>query len=79
VMTLETLIERCQAAKFDGMSISKEWPIDAAFCATVKAAKLDLYVWTINDAEQAKRYAAMGMPVICTDKPKLLTEALAKP
>lgn len=78
-MTLETVIEKCHAAKFDGMSISKDWPIDAAFCATVKAAKLDLYVWTINDVEQAKKLAAMGMPVICTDKPKLLAEALAKP
>jgi glycerophosphoryl diester phosphodiesterase len=79
VMTLETLIERCHAAKFDGMSLSKEWPIDAAFCATVKAAKLDLYVWTINDPAEAKRLVALGMPVICTDKPKLISEALAKP
>jgi glycerophosphoryl diester phosphodiesterase len=78
-MTLEALIERCQSAKFDGMSISKDWPIDAAFCATVKAAKLDLYVWTINDPAEAKRLAALGMPVICTDKPKLLIETLANP
>lgn len=78
-MTLETLIERCLAAKFDGMSISKEWPIDAAFCATVKAARLDLYVWTINDPAEAKRLVGLGMPVICTDRPKLISEALATP
>ena len=78
-MTLGSLIERCQAAKFDGMSISREWPIDAAFCATVKAARLDLYVWTINDPAEAKRLAALGMPMICTDKPKLIAEALATP
>lgn len=78
-VTLDELIGKCKAARFEGMSISKDWPIDAAFCAKVKTAELDLYVWTINDAEQAKRLAAMGMPVICTDKPKLLREALAKP
>jgi glycerophosphoryl diester phosphodiesterase len=61
------------------MSISKDWPIDAAFCAKVKAAGLDLYVWTINDIAEAKKLAAMGMPVICTDKPKVIGEALAKP
>jgi glycerophosphoryl diester phosphodiesterase len=78
-ITLDELIGKCKSGKFDGMSISKDWPVDAAFCATVKAAGLDLYVWTINDVEQAKRLAAMGMPVICTDKPGLLAGALKKP
>lgn len=78
-VTLDELIEKCKSGKFDGMSISKDWPIDAAFCAKVKAAGLDLYVWTVNDVAEAKKLAAMGMPVICTDKPKLLSEALAKP
>lgn len=75
-VTLDELIEKCKAGKFEGMSISKDWPIDAAFCAKVKAAGLDLYVWTINDVAEAKKLAAMGMPVICTDKPKMLTDAL---
>lgn len=78
-VTLDELIAKCKSGKFDGMSISKEWPIDAAFCAKVKAAGLDLYVWTVNDVAEAKKLAAMGMPVICTDKPKLVSEALAKP
>lgn len=78
-VTLDDLIEKCETGKFEGMSISKDWPIDAAFCAKVKAAGLDLYVWTINDVAQAKKLVAMGMPVICTDKPKLIADALAKP
>lgn len=78
-VTLDELIEKCKTGKFEGMSISKDWPIDAAFCAKVKAAGLDLYVWTVNDAEQAKKLVALGMPVICTDKPKVMSEALGKP
>jgi len=78
-VTLDDLIEKCKTGRFEGMSISKDWPIDIAFCAKVKAAKLDLYVWTVNDIAEAKKLAAFGMPVICTDKPKMLAEALAKP
>lgn len=78
-ITQEIAIDRCRSARFDGLSISKDWPIDAAFCARMKEAKLDLYVWTVNDVEQARKLVALGMPVICTDKPKLMAEALAKP
>jgi glycerophosphoryl diester phosphodiesterase len=75
-ITLDAAIERCREAHFDGLSLSKEWPIDAAFVATVRAAGLDLYVWTINDPAEAKRFAELGMPVICTDRPGVLRNAL---
>ncbi len=75
-VSIESIIEKCKEAKFDGLSLSNKWPIDAAFIDKLQAAGLDIYVWTVNDNNEAKRLAAAGMPVICTDKPAEFKELL---
>jgi glycerophosphoryl diester phosphodiesterase len=73
---LPTLIEKAKAAGLDGLDLDYKFPIDAAFVAKVKAAKLQFYVWTVNDAEAARRLAQAGVDGITTDRPAWLREQL---
>jgi glycerophosphoryl diester phosphodiesterase len=73
-LDIQTVIERCKAANFDGVSLSKTWPINAVFIKSIRDAGLDVYVWTINDVNEARKLAEAGMPVICTDKPAVMHE-----
>ncbi len=61
----------------DGLNLDKYFPIDAAFVATVHAARLKLCVWTVDDAGCARRLAAAGVDAITTNRPGWLREQLA--
>lgn len=76
VPELLPLIDRCKAARFDGLFLQYSWPIDARFIAQVKSAGLKLVVWTVDDVAVAKRMRDAGVDAITTNKPKLLHEEL---
>jgi glycerophosphoryl diester phosphodiesterase len=71
---LDEMIRVCKAAGFDGLNLNFNWPIDRAFTEKVHAAGLRLYVWTVNDADVAKRLVAAGVDGITTDRPAWLRE-----
>lgn len=73
---LEPLLARVKAAGFEGLDLQYNWPIDRAFVEKVKAAGLQLIVWTVNDAAVAKRLADAGVDGITTDRPAWLREKL---
>jgi glycerophosphoryl diester phosphodiesterase len=73
---LETLIAKTKAAGLDGLDLDHKFPIDAAFFAKIKAAGLGFYVWTVNDAEIAKRLIKSGVDGVTTDRPAWLREHL---
>ena len=73
---LAPLIERCKAAKFDGLDLQQSWPIDAKFVSQVRAAGMKLVVWTVDDPLVAKRLRDAGVDGITTNKPKFLREQL---
>jgi glycerophosphoryl diester phosphodiesterase len=73
---LPGLIEFCRAEGFAGLDVSAGWPIDAALVARLRAARLELHVWTVNDARRAGELAAAGVVSITTDKPGWLREKL---
>ena len=75
---LDDLIAKAKNAKFDGLNLNYKFPLDAEQVAKVKAAGLGLYIWTVNDAEVAKRLAAAGVDGITTDRPAWLREQLAR-
>lgn len=75
---LAPLIERCKAARFDGLDLQHSWPINSKFIAQVRAAGLKLIVWTVDDPAIAKRMRDAGVDGITTNKPKLLREELAR-
>ena len=41
-----------------------------------RAKKLDLMVWTVNDADRARRLQALGVLAVCTDSPKRMGDAV---
>lgn len=77
--TAEELIEKAKEIKADGLDLSATPAVlDKAFGDKVKAAGLKLYVWTVNDAELARKMIAAGVESITTDRPGWLREQLAK-
>ena len=77
--TAEELIEKAKAIKADGLDLSATPAVlDKAFGDKVRAAGLKLYVWTVDDAELARKMIAAGAESITTNKPGWLREQLAK-
>lgn len=78
VPTLEELISKAKAAGVEGLNLNFKFPIDAAFVSQVHSAGLKLYVWTVNDADVARKLTDAGVDGITTDRPAWLREQLAK-
>jgi len=77
--TAEELIEKAKELKADGLDLSATPAVlDEAFGKKVIAAGLKLYVWTVDDAELARKMIAAGAESITTNKPGWLREQLAK-
>ncbi len=72
------LLRRVQQAALDGLDVrhSGEWTADLAD-ALRKQGKT-LYVYTVNDADQARRLRDAGVAGITTDRPAYIREALAE-
>lgn len=76
--TAEKLITRAKEIHADGLDLSADPALDRAYADKVKAAKLGLYVWTVNDVATAKRIIEIGVDGITTDRPGWLREQLGK-
>lgn len=72
------LVARAKEIKADGLDVSVTETYDEAFVKAVRAAGLKLYVWTVNDADVARRVAKLGVDGITTDRPGWLREQLGK-
>lgn len=70
------LIQKAKAAGLEGINLSYKGPLDAAFVKQTHAAGLKFYVWTVNDADIARKLLATGADGITTDRPEWLREQL---
>ena len=50
--------------------------IDQSFASAVKAAGVELHVWTINDANQARIFKSLGVRSVTTDRPAFIRNAI---
>jgi glycerophosphoryl diester phosphodiesterase len=75
---IDYLIELSKSAGLDGLNLSRKWPIDAAFVKKVHDAGLSLYVWTVDDADLARKLRDVGVDGITTNRPGWLRERLAE-
>jgi glycerophosphoryl diester phosphodiesterase len=75
--TLDELIADCKAAKLDGLDLNFNWPLDAAAVKKIRDAGLKLHVWTVDDPAVAKKWTALGVDGITTNRPGWLREQLA--
>ena len=69
---VEQLIARAKEAGFDGLNLNCKFPIDAEFVQAVTAAKLQLYVWTVDDPVVARKLVNAGVHGIATNRPEWL-------
>ncbi len=76
VWTIEELIAKGQEIKADGLDLSADPQITREFVDKSNAAKLPVYVWTVNDAEMARKMIAAGVLGVTTDRPGWLREQL---
>lgn len=76
--TVAEIVARAQEIDAHGVNVSFKGPIDAAFVEAVRGAKLKLYVWTVDDADVARRLTALGVDGITTNKAEWLRETLTR-
>lgn len=73
---LAELAEKASSAGLAGLDLNDGFPLDAAAVAGIKAKGLTLAVWTVNDAENARRLASAGVDAIATDHPARIRAAV---
>lgn len=73
---LTTLIDETKSDRLDGLDLGIKWKWDAAMVRQIRAAGLEVYVWTVNRLDDARRLAALGVDGITTDDPVMLRAAL---
>jgi glycerophosphoryl diester phosphodiesterase len=72
----EFLIAKAKKMRTDGLTVSAGPELTPEFAKAVKDANLELYVWTVNDAAEAKRVVELGVNGVTTDRPGWLREQL---
>lgn len=76
--TVEAIIARAREIDAHGVNVSYKGPIDEAFVRQVHAAGLKLYVWTVDDADLARRLTRLGVDGITTNKGAWMREQLGQ-
>ena len=74
--TLDEVIDEAKAASLTGLDLQHTWPLTAADAAKIKAAGLELHVWTVDDPAVAKHWIGLGAASITTNRPGWLREQL---
>ncbi|MCB9949962.1 MAG: hypothetical protein H6824_03170 [Planctomycetaceae bacterium] len=50
--------------------------IDESFVDAVRKGGFEFHVWTVNEAEEARRFAELDVDSITTDRPALIRKAI---
>jgi glycerophosphoryl diester phosphodiesterase len=75
---VDTLIERANQIGADGLDLCAFGPINAAFVQQVKAAGLELYVWTVDDPELARKMIAADVDGITSNRAAALRTEIGR-
>ncbi|MXY70624.1 MAG: glycerophosphodiester phosphodiesterase [Acidobacteriia bacterium] len=78
VRSRDDLLERVQRAALDGLDVRHSGPWTAGLADALRKLGKALYVYTVNDADQARRLRDVGVAGITTDRPAFLRKALAE-
>lgn len=74
---IDELIRRSREAGLDGLNLSRKWPIDDVLVRKVHDAGLVFYVWTVDNAGEARRLKDAGVDGLATNRPGWLREQLS--
>ena len=75
---LDALIADTVADGLDGLDLSQKWPWSGDFVRRIRAAGLEVHVWTVNKPDDVRRLAGLGVDSITTDDPVMAREALGR-
>jgi glycerophosphoryl diester phosphodiesterase len=75
---VDEMIRNARAEKLTGLDLQHTWPLSRADVNKIKAAGLELHVWTVNDVAVAKHWIELGAASITTDRPGWLREQLKR-
>jgi len=73
----DEIISQTIQNRFDGLDLKSHKLIDQQLVDKIKYAGLKLFVWTVNDPEEADRLIKLGVDGITTDRPYWLKEKLS--
>jgi glycerophosphoryl diester phosphodiesterase len=76
--TIDEVIAQAQAAKLTGLDLQYTWPLTPADVKKIKAARLELHVWTVDDVAVARHWIGLGVASITTNRPGWLREQLKR-
>ena len=65
----DELIEKCRGAGLDGLDLKYDSELTCEIVESMHRLGLGLYVWTVNEPEDARRLIALGVDGITTDRP----------
>ncbi len=75
--SVDRIITTAKRIKADGVDVKAEpLVVDEGFVRAMRNAGMELHVWTVNDADVAKRMREVGVDSITTDRPAALRRAL---
>ena len=73
---IDELLQRAKEIGADGLDLAGNGPVDREFIARVKKAGLELYVWTVDDPAEARKFIEAGVDGITTNKASGLRDQL---
>jgi glycerophosphoryl diester phosphodiesterase len=74
--SLASVLQTLGRIRADGLDCKAHEVVDAAFVRQLRKRKLEFHVWTVDDPEVARRFKALGVDSITTNRPAFLREAL---
>ncbi|MEY3609129.1 MAG: Glycerophosphoryl diester phosphodiesterase [Verrucomicrobiota bacterium] len=75
---IEEVIAEALAAGFSGLDLQHTWPLTSDEVARIRAAGLELHVWTVDDLAVARRWINLGVASITTNRPGWLRAELVR-
>lgn len=75
---VDALIDRAATAALSGLSLEACWPLTPREADRIKAAGLELHVWTVDDPDLARHWRELGAATLTTNRPGWLREQLQR-
>ena len=76
-LSIDELIAAARDAGLDGLDMRADDIVDRTFVEQAFDASLETYIWTVDDAEVARRFISHGVRGIATNRPAMLRKELA--
>lgn len=76
---IERILRTLERIGADGLASKAHRLVDAAFVKALHDAAMELHVWTVDDPRTARRFCALGVDSIVTNRPGWLRARLQTP